>query len=90
MRFTTQLHAVSQHNTFLNGYAKKAHPYDFRSVRYLLAGAEKVQQATSDLWSRRFGMHITEAYGVTSARRPSAPIPRPTTGLAQSGGCCLA
>ena len=45
-------------NTFLNGYAKKAHPYDFRSVRYLLAGAEKVQQATSDLWSRRFGVHI--------------------------------
>ena len=52
-------------NTFLNGYAKKANPYDFRSVRYLLAGAEKIQQATSDLWSRRFGVHITEAYGVT-------------------------
>ncbi len=52
-------------NTFLNGYAKKAHPYDFRNVRYLLAGAEKVQQATSDTWSRKFGVRITEAYGVT-------------------------
>jgi acyl-[acyl-carrier-protein]-phospholipid O-acyltransferase/long-chain-fatty-acid--[acyl-carrier-protein] ligase len=52
-------------NTFLNGYAKKAHPYDFRNVRYLLAGAEKIQQATSDTWARKFGVRITEAYGVT-------------------------
>ena len=52
-------------NTFLNGYAKKAHPYDFRNVRYLLAGAEKIQQATSDTWARKFGIRITEAYGVT-------------------------
>ena len=52
-------------NTFLNGYAKKAHPYDFRNIRYLLAGAEKIQQATSDTWSRKFGIRITEAYGVT-------------------------
>jgi acyl-[acyl-carrier-protein]-phospholipid O-acyltransferase/long-chain-fatty-acid--[acyl-carrier-protein] ligase len=52
-------------NTFLNGYAKKAHSYDFRNVRYLLAGAEKIQQATSDTWARKFGIRITEAYGVT-------------------------
>ena len=39
-------------NTFLNGYARKAHPYDFRNGRYLLAGAEKVQQATADTWAR--------------------------------------
>ena len=52
-------------NTFLNGYARKAHPYDFRNVRYLLAGAEKVQQATFDTWARKFGIRINEAYGVT-------------------------
>jgi len=52
-------------NTFLNGYARKAHPYDFCNVRYLLAGAEKVQQATSDTWARKFGIRINEAYGVT-------------------------
>ena len=52
-------------NTFLNGYARKAHPYDFRNVRYLLAGAEKVQQATADTWARKFGVRINEAYGVT-------------------------
>jgi len=52
-------------NTFLNGYARKAHPYDFSTVRYLIAGAEKVQSATVDTWSRRFGVRILEGYGAT-------------------------
>lgn len=52
-------------NTFLNGYARKAHAYDFNSVRYLIAGAEKVQQPTFDTWARRFGIRILEGYGAT-------------------------
>lgn len=52
-------------NTFLNGYARKAHAYDFNTVRLLVAGAEKVQTATFDTWARKFGVRIHEGYGAT-------------------------
>ncbi len=52
-------------NTFLSGYARRAHPMDFRSVRYLIAGAEKLQDQTIQTWSRQFGVRPLEGYGAT-------------------------
>lgn len=52
-------------NTFLTGYARKGHPYDFRSLRYLFAGSEKVQETTFAIWARHFGVRVLEGYGAT-------------------------
>lgn len=72
-------------NTFLNGYSRRANSMDFRSVRYLFAGAERLQENTVTTWSRRFGVRILEGYGATECS-PCIAVNTPRTPLFPSAG----
>jgi acyl-[acyl-carrier-protein]-phospholipid O-acyltransferase/long-chain-fatty-acid--[acyl-carrier-protein] ligase len=57
-------------DTFLTGWARFAHAYDFYAVRYIFAGAERVREETRRLYAERFGVRVLEGYGATE----TAPV----------------
>lgn len=51
-------------DTFLQGYVRAVQPEDLASIRYVVAGAERVKDTTREMWSKA-GATILEGYGVT-------------------------
>ncbi len=57
-------------NTFLNGYSRRAHPYDFYSMRYVFCGAEALSETVFERYAKVFGIRVMSGYGATEC----API----------------
>ena len=55
-------------DTFLNQYARVAEPDDFSTLKFVVAGAERVREETREMFNRRFGgLELLEGYGATEA-----------------------
>jgi len=55
-------------DTFLNQYGRVAEPGDFATIKFVVAGAEKVRDETRALFNTKFGgVELLEGYGATEA-----------------------
>lgn len=52
-------------STFFHHYARSASPEDLRSLKFVVAGAEKLSPFVYQTWRECFGIEIVEGYGVT-------------------------
>lgn len=65
MVYQTNSKLIFGTDTFYSGYARKADPFDFYSLRALVAGAERLRPETRELYASKYHQAIFEGYGVT-------------------------
>jgi acyl-[acyl-carrier-protein]-phospholipid O-acyltransferase/long-chain-fatty-acid--[acyl-carrier-protein] ligase len=64
--------------TFLRGYLRKAEPEQFRSLRLIITGAEKLPLDLAEAFEQKFEKHVFEGYGLTeTAPVVSVNLPEP-------------
>ncbi|MBF0371070.1 MAG: AMP-binding protein [Magnetococcales bacterium] len=86
--YRTQSTILASANTFLAGYGKVAHPYDFHTLKLVFAGAEPLREETARLWRDKFGIRILEGYGATETS-PVISVNTPMENLSGSVGRAL-
>jgi acyl-[acyl-carrier-protein]-phospholipid O-acyltransferase/long-chain-fatty-acid--[acyl-carrier-protein] ligase len=65
--------------TFLRGYLRKAQSQQFRSLRLVITGAEKLPNDLAKTFEERFGQRVFEGYGLTETSPVvSVNLPEPT------------
>ena len=69
-------------STFLSYYGQNAVPMDFRSLRCVISGGERLSDAVARAWQNKFGLRIYEGYGTTEA----APVISLSTNESFRGG----
>jgi acyl-[acyl-carrier-protein]-phospholipid O-acyltransferase/long-chain-fatty-acid--[acyl-carrier-protein] ligase len=86
--YDLQATVIITSDTFAASWGRHGHPYDFKSVRFFLVGAEKLKERTRDLYAQKFGLRIYEGYGVTEAA-PVLAVSTPMRCRAGSVGTLL-
>jgi len=82
MTYSTDATILFGTDTFLAGWARYANTYDFRHVRYLFAGGERLKEETRRIYADRFGIRVLEGYGATE----TAPVLSISTPLRNASG----
>jgi acyl-[acyl-carrier-protein]-phospholipid O-acyltransferase/long-chain-fatty-acid--[acyl-carrier-protein] ligase len=65
--YDLQATVVITSDTFAFAWGRQAHPYDFKTIRFFMVGAEKLKEHTRDLYAKKFGLRVFEGYGLTEA-----------------------
>lgn len=73
-------------DTFMYGYARAGHPYDFFNMRIALVGAEKIRPRNHSLWIEKFGIRLLSGYGTTEAS-PVISLNTPMYNRSGTVGC---